>query len=124
LLVVGAKVVLNNIFFDFDKATLRAASDLELEKLLKFLEQHPVIVVDISGFTDSKGNDEYNLKLSQERAQAVVKYFTDKGVAAIRMVAKGYGETYPSALNENKDGSDNPEGRQLNRRVELKITGI
>jgi outer membrane protein OmpA-like peptidoglycan-associated protein/tetratricopeptide (TPR) repeat protein len=123
-LTIGSKVVLNNIFFDFDKATLRRASDVELEKVVRFLNDHPTISVEISGFTDSKGNDDYNLKLSQARAQAVVKYLTDKGISAGRMVAKGYGESFPSAPNENKDGSDNPESRQLNRRVELKITGV
>ncbi len=123
-LVVGAKVVLNNIFFDFDKATLRPASNVELEKVLKLLNDHPNISIEISGHTDSKGDDAYNLKLSDERAHAVVKYLTDKGIKAERMTAKGYGESQPAAANENKDGSDNPEGRQLNRRVELKIIGI
>jgi outer membrane protein OmpA-like peptidoglycan-associated protein/tetratricopeptide (TPR) repeat protein len=123
-LIVGSKVVLNNIFFDFDKATLRAVSDVELEKVLRFLNQYQNINIEISGFTDSKGKDDYNLNLSQERAQAVVKYLTEKGIPAKRMVAKGYGEAFPSVPNENKDGSDNPENRQLNRRVELKITGI
>lgn len=123
-LVVGAKVVLNNIFFDFDKATLRPASNVELEKVLQLLNKHPNLKIEISGHTDSKGNDAYNLKLSDDRAQAVVKYLSDKGIKSERMVAKGYGEAHPNAPNENTDGSDNPDGRQLNRRVELKITGI
>ncbi|MES2593522.1 MAG: OmpA family protein [Bacteroidota bacterium] len=123
-ITVGSKVVLNNIFFDFDKATLRQESNVELNKLLSFLNKYPKLVVEITGNTDSKGTDEYNQTLSQERAQAVVKYIIEKGIKAKRLKAKGYGASQPNAPNENKDGSDNPEGRQLNRRVELKIIGI
>lgn len=123
-ITVGSKVVLNNIFFDFDKSTLRPESDVELNKLLSFLTKYPKLVVEITGNTDSKGTDEYNITLSQERAQAVVKYITDKGIKAKRLKAKGYGASQPNAPNENKDGTDNPAGRQLNRRVELKIIGI
>ncbi|HEX8515516.1 MAG TPA: OmpA family protein [Bacteroidia bacterium] len=121
---VGSRMVLNNIFFDFDKSTLRTTSNVELRNILKFLTKYPKVVIEISGYTDSKGATEYNQKLSAERAQAVVTYLAGKGIASSRMVPKGYGESSPDASNSNKDGSDNPEGRQMNRRVELKIIEI
>jgi outer membrane protein OmpA-like peptidoglycan-associated protein len=123
-ITIGSKITLNNIFFDFDKSTLRSESDVELNKLLNFLNKYPKMVIEIIGNTDSKGMDEYNNKLSLERAQAVVNYITNKGIKQERITAKGYGSSKPDAPNENKDGSDNPAGRQINRRVELKIIGI
>ena len=123
-ITVGSKIVLNNIFFDFDKATLRKTSNVELRHILRFLNKYPNIVVEISGYTDSKGTLEYNQKLSDERASAVVNYLISNKISKNRLIAKGYGESSPDALNQNSDGTDNPEGRQLNRRVELKIIEI
>jgi outer membrane protein OmpA-like peptidoglycan-associated protein len=123
-ITIGSKVVLNNIFFDFDKATLRKTSNVELRNILRFLNKYPKLKIEIAGYTDSKGTDAYNLKLSEDRALAVVTYLTGKGINKERMVSKGYGETSPDAKNQNYDGTDNPEGRQLNRRVEMKIIGI
>ncbi|MBI2281158.1 MAG: PD40 domain-containing protein [Bacteroidetes bacterium] len=123
-IAVGSKVVLNNIFFDFDKATLRNISNVELSKLYKLLTKNPGMVVEISGHTDSKGSEEYNVQLSEERAQSVVNYLIEKGINKNQMVAKGYGKSDPAANNINADGSDNPENRQLNRRAELKIIKI
>jgi outer membrane protein OmpA-like peptidoglycan-associated protein len=121
---VGSKIILNNIFFDFDKSSLSKTSTVELKNILRFLNKYPKVIVEISGYTDSKGTAEYNQKLSAERAQVVVAYLTARGIHPSRMTPKGYGEQSPDALNKNKDGSDNPEGRQLNRRVELKIIDI
>ncbi|MES2565844.1 MAG: OmpA family protein [Bacteroidota bacterium] len=119
--IVGAKIALNNIFFDFDKATLRKTSNVELKNIFKLLTRYPKMVIEIGAYTDSKGSIAYNEKLSKERAQAVVNFLIAKGIPKSRLVANSYGETMPAAQNENADGSDNPEGRQLNRRVELKI---
>lgn len=123
-ITVGSKIVLNNIFFDFDKATLRKTSNVELKNILRFLNKYPKLVIEISGYTDSKGTNEYNLNLSNERAAAVVNYLILNRISKERLTAKGYGELLPDALNQNSDGTDNPEGRQLNRRVELKIIDI
>ncbi len=120
-IVVGSKTVLNNIFFDFDKATLKTESNVELEKLSKLLSTHPGLKVEISGHTDSKGDDEYNMRLSQKRAEAIVTWLNDKGIEKTRMSAKGYGETVPVEPNTLPNGKDNPQGRAKNRRVELKI---
>ncbi|MBA2611051.1 MAG: OmpA family protein [Bacteroidetes bacterium] len=123
-IVVGSKITLNNIFFDFDKATLRPLSNVELKNLVMLMRSNPNMKVEISGHTDSKGDDAYNLKLSEERAQAVVTRLIEKGITTEHMKAKGYGETQPVAPNTKPNGSDDPEGRQLNRRVELKITEL
>jgi outer membrane protein OmpA-like peptidoglycan-associated protein/tetratricopeptide (TPR) repeat protein len=121
---IGSKIILNNIFFDFDKATLRDISKTELEKLTKLMEINSKISVEISGHTDAKGNEDYNLKLSQDRAQAVVNYLINRGIDKNRMIAKGYGKSKPIADNYNADGSENLEGMQLNRRVELKVISL
>jgi len=123
-LVVGAKIVLKNIFFDFDKATLRRISNVELDKLYKLLNTNKGLKVEISGHTDSKGSVEYNVKLSKERAEAVVNYLIEKGINKNQMIAKGYGKSKPMADNYNADGSDNTENMQLNRRVELEVVEI
>jgi len=112
---VGSKIILKNIFFDFDKATLRPESTNELERLTQLLKDVPTLKIEISGHTDSKGADDYNKKLSDNRAKAVVAYLIGKGIAADRLTAVGYGEEQPIATN------DTDEGRQMNRRTEFKI---
>ncbi|MCC2546836.1 OmpA family protein [Hymenobacter sp. BT175] len=114
---VGVKVVLNNIFFDFDKATLRKESTAELERLQKLLAETPNLRLEISGHTDNVGQSAYNKDLSQRRAKAVVDYLLQKGVAQGRLSFAGYGDTQPVAPNSTKGG------RQLNRRTEFKVTG-
>jgi WD40 repeat protein len=121
---VGQKIILERIYFDFDKYTIRDESVIELNKLLVFLQKNPGMVVEISGHTDSRGGDDYNLKLSQNRAKAVVQWLKKRKIPGKRMEPKGYGETQPIAPNANPDGSDNPEGRQMNRRIELTILGM
>jgi outer membrane protein OmpA-like peptidoglycan-associated protein len=111
----GSLIVLNNIFFDFDKATLRKESTAELENLYAFLIKYPELKVEFSGHTDSFGSDRYNKKLSLKRAQAVVAYLKEKGIEKNRMISKGYGESQP------RESNDTDEGRQINRRTELLI---
>jgi outer membrane protein OmpA-like peptidoglycan-associated protein len=118
---IGQVVRLNNVFFDFDKWDLRSESFVELDRVVKLLQDNPAIEIEMSAHTDSRGSDEYNLKLSDNRARSVMEYIISKGIATNRITSHGYGETVPVALNANADGSDNPEGRQLNRRVEFKI---
>jgi outer membrane protein OmpA-like peptidoglycan-associated protein len=117
----GAKIVLNNIFFDSNKATLRKESASEIETLVKLLTDYPEIKIEVDGHTDNKGQDAVNLKLSQSRAQAVVNALLSKGIAKTRLIAKGFGKTQPIAPNTLPDGKPNPAGMQLNRRVEIKI---
>lgn len=112
-----------NIFYDYDKATLRPESFPPLDTVANLLMQNPAIIVEIGANTDSKGDDAYNMRLSQARAQSVVDYLVEKGIPVDRLQAKGYGETNPIAPNTLPNGKDNPEGRQLNRRTEFKIIG-
>ncbi len=118
---IGQVFRLNNVFFDFDKYNLRPESFVELDRVVGFLNDYPNIEIEMSAHTDSKGADDYNLLLSDNRAKSVREYIVSKGIAATRIISQGYGESKPVADNSNADGSDNPEGRQLNRRVEFKI---
>ena len=118
---IGSKIVLNNIFFDSNKATLRKESNLEIEKLLNLMKEYPELTFEVAGHTDNKGNDATNLQLSQMRAQAVVNAFVKKGINVKYLVAKGYGETMPIATNTLPNGESNKKGMQQNRRVEIKI---
>lgn len=112
---VGTTVRLNNIFFDFDKTTLKSESYEELDKVVEFLNNNPSVEIEIAGHTDDKGSDDYNLNLSQGRAQSVVDYLINQGIDEKRLIAKGYGETVPVATNETE------EGRAINRRVEFTV---
>ncbi len=109
---------------EFDKAGLTENSTITIDTtLLEILEENPEIIIEIGSHTDSRGTDSYNETLSQRRAESVVRYLIGKGVQESRLQAKGYGETQHIAPNENPDGSDNPEGRALNRRTEFRIVG-
>ncbi len=112
---VGAKIVLRNIFFDFDKATLRPESNIEIERLRKVLIEYPTMKIELSGHTDNKGSSDYNKKLSDSRAKAVLDYLVKKGISPDRMNSVGYGFDRPMAPN------DTDAGRQLNRRTEFEI---
>ena len=116
--------VVENIYYDFAKYTLREESKTVIDTtILKILNAYPKIIVEISSHTDSVGTEQSNMTLSQNRAQSVVNYLIQKGIDPERLVAKGYGETKPIAPNTNPDGSDNPEGRQKNRRTEFRVIG-
>ena len=110
----------SNIYYDYDKATLRAESVASLDSVVNFLKDNPSITVEIYSYTDSKGTPEYNLALSQRRAQSVLDYLEKTGVDRGRLTAKGFGYKNAAAPNE-VNGKDNPEGRQLNRRTEFRI---
>ncbi len=115
----GAHFVLRNIFFEFDKADLLPQSKLELDRLIKLLRAYPGMVIAIEGHTDSTGTYEYNMALSQRRAEAVYNYLIQHGVSPARIAeVKGYGYTRPVAPN------DTPENRAKNRRVEIKIVRL
>ena len=118
---VGTVEVLDNVYFAFDKATVLEESFEALNKLAKMLQETPSVSVEISGHTDSKGDDGYNKKLSEARAKSVVEYLVSHGIDKSRLVAAGYGESKPVAPNTNSDGTDNPEGREKNRRTEFKV---
>ncbi|MBO9703216.1 MAG: PD40 domain-containing protein [Sporocytophaga sp.] len=110
--------VLNNIFFEFDSSAISATSFFELDRVVDLMKVNKSLVVEISAHTDDMGSDDYNNKLSQNRAESVVRYLTSKGITAERLVAKGFGKTMPAVPN------DSDENRAKNRRVEFKILKI
>jgi OmpA-OmpF porin, OOP family len=112
---VGVTVRLKNIYFDFDKTTLKKESFVELDKVVAFLNENPSVEIEIAGHTDAKGSDQYNLNLSQGRSQSVVDYIVSKGIDRSRMTAHGYGESNPI------DTNDTTEGQANNRRVEFTV---
>ena len=116
---VGATIILSNIFFDYNKATLRDISKAELDNLVRLLTvDYPKMVIEIGGHTDNKGSLEYNTKLSSNRAKSVVDYLIAHGVAKERLSYKGY--AYQNPIDTN----DTEEGRQNNRRVEFKVISV
>ena len=109
-----------DVLFDYDKAALKPEAELALKKVAVVLSQFPESKVTVEGYTDSKGTKAANMQLSRERAQSVKDWLVKNGgVAAASISTKGFGEQYPMAPNKNADGSDNPLGRALNRRVSI-----
>jgi outer membrane protein OmpA-like peptidoglycan-associated protein len=106
---------LDNVFFDSGKSTLRAESNKELNELADYMILKKTLFIEIAGHTDNVGAAEANQKLSEERANAVKKYLVSKGIAPERITPKGYGDTQPVEYN------DTAEGRQKNRRTEVRI---
>lgn len=119
---VPVSIDLKGVNFDFDKSTLRPDAVAILNEAIEILKRYPDLKVEVAGHTDSIGTDAYNQALSERRARAVYDYLTSNGIDAGRLVGPvGYGESRPIAPNTNPDGSDNPEGRALNRRTELNV---
>jgi len=106
---------LEDVFFETGKSILRAESNKALNDLVEVMKLKPGLVIEISGHTDNVGSPESNLKLSADRAIAVKNYLVQHGIAAARITTKGYGDTQPAATNETE------EGKQKNRRTEVKI---
>lgn len=139
------KIILNNIQFEYDGYELDADSKKELNKMIDFLKKNNEETIEVGAYTDASRNVEkakklfknkglvytkeahdkmssnYNLNLSKKRANSVVQYLISKGIAKNQLIAKGYGESFPLAPNQNEDGTDNKEGRAKNRRVEFKV---
>lgn len=122
---VGSVIILKNIFYDYNKATLRDASRNELDRLTKLLKENPTIKIELSAHTDSRGGDAYNEKLSQRRAQSCVDYLIEKGIATGRLVSKGYGESKliksDAEIAKLNFKEDKEAAHQENRRTEFKI---
>ena len=109
-----------DVLFDFDKADLRPVAQTTLHQAAGIIQDKAKGVVRIEGHTDSKGNDAYNQKLSERRAASVKAWFTDKeGLGSVQFTTQGFGAKKPVAANTKPDGSDDPDGRQKNRRVEI-----
>ena len=105
--------MLRGVHFDFNKANIRPGDAAVLDEAAQILKANPNVIVDVNGYCDAIGSEEYNLRLSDRRANAVVEYLVQQGVQASRLIPHGYGKTNFVAPN------DTPEGRAQNRRVEL-----
>ena len=115
---VGKKFVLDNIYYDLNKFSIRSDAASELDKLVTILQDNPTLRIELSSHTDARDTDAYNQKLSQNRARSAVDYVVSKGIDQTRLVARGYGETQlivKAAITE--------EEHQRNRRTEFKILG-
>lgn len=111
----GDKIVLRGVNFEFDRAQLTLNAEAILDDVADALNDASNVRIEVGGHTDAKGSDEYNQRLSERRAKSVVSYLAEKGVQADRMESRGYGKAEPVSDNESD------EGRELNRRVELKF---
>ena len=113
----GLIVNMSDVLFDVDKATLKPEAREKLAKVAGILETHPDLKLQVEGHTDSTGSDDYNQKLSENRASSARDFLVSQGIHSTEITAKGFGESVPVASN------DTAEGRQKNRRVELVISG-
>ena len=140
---ISAPVLIDNIFYDFDKATLRPESQTALDELVKLLNENPNVTIELSAHTDYKGSAQYNERLSQRRAESVVNYLIAHGIAADRLTPKGYGKEKPKTIRRKvaekypflkegdvlteefvkalKDEEQQEECNQLNRRTEFTV---
>lgn len=112
------EVVINNIYYDFDKASLRESSKLELNKLASMLRETPNVIVQINAHTDTRGSHAYNDKLSDNRAASVVNYLVANGIEPARLVSRGFGKTNPIFPNAKTEAE-----HQANRRTTFTVTG-
>jgi flagellar motor protein MotB len=114
-LQVGKSIVLTNVFYETDSYALKKESEIELNKVVQLLQANPGIRIEISGYTDNTGVEDYNQRLSENRARTVADYLISASIKSDRIVYKGYGMKFPIASNENE------EGKAKNRRTEMKI---
>jgi len=122
-IVLYKPIVLENIYYDFDKWEIRPDAAIELDKLVKILEDNPTIYIEMGSHTDARGKDMYNQILSDKRAQATVRYLIYKGIDSTRLTWKGYGETVP--INECINWVECEDDKhQENRRTEFKVTKL
>ena len=112
-----------DVLFDFDKAELKPEAATSLAKVAAVLKSQPNATATIEGHTDGKGDDGYNQRLSERRAETVRRWLVENG-AMMKIASRGHGKSKPVAPNTTKDGKDNPDGRQKNRRVEIVVQGV
>lgn len=118
---VNETFVIENVYYDFNKSDLKPESFPALDEVVRMLNTYPAMAIEIGAHTDNVGSNNYNQKLSDARAKSVVAYLISKGIDETRLKSKGYGESIPIEPNKNDNGSDNPAGREKNRRTEFKV---
>jgi outer membrane protein OmpA-like peptidoglycan-associated protein len=112
-----------DVLFDFDSAALRPEAEAALQNVAGIIREHEGAHVRVEGHTDAKGSEDYNQRLSEQRAESVRDWLTSAdGLSGTDFEITGFGESKPAAPNEKPDGADDPEGRQKNRRVEIVVS--
>lgn len=112
---------LDTIYFDYDRHRVKSSERLVLNDVASKLNQFPQLVVEVASHTDSRGENDYNYRLSEKRTAAAIKYLKKRGVSEAQLIPRYYGEDLPVAPNTTMEGDDNPEGRRKNRRTEFRI---
>ena len=115
-IVLDKAIVLENIYYDLDKYDIRPDAALVLDSLVQIMNDNPEIYIELGSHTDNRADDDYNLRLSRQRAQSAVRYIINEGIEAARITAKGYGETQLIVKNAQTE-----EQHQRNRRTEFKV---
>jgi outer membrane protein OmpA-like peptidoglycan-associated protein len=118
-IVINKEIVLENIYYDYNKSDIRPDAAEELDKLVQIMKDNPKISIELGSHTDSRGNDDYNMALSQSRAEAAVNYIVSKGISPDRLSARGYGETNPIIPTASQE-----KEYQVNRRTEFKVISV
>lgn len=118
-IVIDKAIVLENIYYEFDESYITDAAAVELDKLVKILQDNPQISIELSSHTDARGDNEYNQELSQRRAESAVQYLEDSGINSTRITARGYGESQLIITNAMSE-----EQHEINRRTEFKVTRV
>ncbi len=117
----GTVIVLENVYYDFDKANIRPDAAFELDKVVRLMNRYPSMVIELGSHTDARGNDEYNRDLSQRRANSAIEYIISRGIGSNRVTARGYGES--QIANQCANGVKcSDEDHQVNRRTEITVT--
>ena len=119
-IIINKSIIVNNIYYDFNKWDIRPDAAIELDKIVEMLKKNPNISIELSSHTDSRGSDAINNRLSQKRAESAANYIISNGIDAKRITAKGYGKT--KLLNKCVKCTD--EEHQMNRRTEFKVISI
>ncbi len=119
--IKGEYIVIKSIFFEYGSSSLNRDAQIEIERLYMLMDENPSLYLEVIGHTDAKSSASFNQKLSEKRSRSVINYLIGKGIDQERFVAKGIGEAEHIAINTNLNGTDNPEGRKLNRRIDVKI---
>lgn len=119
--VLPEKITIHAVLFGFNQTLITGDARNVLDLLVKALQQNNDLRIEIIGHTDAIGSDEYNMNLGKKRAEMVKLYLVNRHIAPSRIITSSMGERQPVAINENPDGSDNPEGRKFNRRADFRI---
>ena len=122
-LTSGSVIVLENIYYDFNKSYIRTGAARELDELLALMRQHPSMKIELGSHTDARGSNQYNQRLSDRRAASAKEYLVSRGIAGSRIAALGFGEG--NLRNKCSDGVNcSEEEHQYNRRTEVRVTAI